>query len=172
MHKERVRIPAYYAVLHRPGMRWAWSIYAANPHSIWGLNWYRGSRFLFTETVKIKQNRTENAKPSRFSRVFLEVPGGLPRDKGIHEALNCHLQALTSVGACFSCGGRLSGIFCGCRAAASKRPSCDCEATLRALRPPRSAVQQALIYQRNPWNLNGFRDFSFRKVWQSLANYN
>ncbi len=48
---------------------------------------YRGSRFLLTETVRIKQNRAENAKPSQFSRVFLEVPGGLRRDNEIQQAL-------------------------------------------------------------------------------------
>ena len=46
-----------------------------------------GARSLLAETAGIKQNQTENAKPSQFSRVFLEVPGGLPRDKGIQQAL-------------------------------------------------------------------------------------
>ena len=47
----------------------------------------RGSRFLLTETVRIKQNRAENAKPSQFSQVFLEVPGGLRRDKEVLQAV-------------------------------------------------------------------------------------
>ena len=42
---------------------------------------------MLTETVRIKQNRAENAKPSQFSRVFLEVPGGLRRDKEILQAV-------------------------------------------------------------------------------------
>ena len=43
---------------------------------------------MLTETVRIEQNRAENAKPSQFSRVFLEVPGGLRRDKGILQTIN------------------------------------------------------------------------------------
>jgi len=42
---------------------------------------------LLTETARIKQNRAENAKPSQFSRVFLEVPGGLRRDNEVQQAL-------------------------------------------------------------------------------------
>ena len=61
--------------------------YAANPHSIRGFSKYRGSRFLLTETVRIKQNRAENAKPSQFCRVFLEVPGGLRRDNEVQQVL-------------------------------------------------------------------------------------
>ena len=68
-------------------MQWVRSTDAANSHSIRGLSCYRGSRFLLTETVRIEQNRAENAKPSQFSRVFLEVPGGLRRDKGILQAV-------------------------------------------------------------------------------------
>ena len=86
-HWKKVRIPAFNAVFHRPGMQWVWSIYAANPHSIRGLSCNRESRFLLTETARIKQNRAENAKPSQFSRVFSEVSGGLRRDKGIQQAL-------------------------------------------------------------------------------------
>ena len=77
--KWKVGIPAYCAVFHRPGMQWVWSTYAANPHSIRGLSCNRESQFLLTETARIKQNRAENAKPSRFSRVFSEVPGSLRR---------------------------------------------------------------------------------------------
>ena len=62
-------------------------MYAANPHSIGFISGCLGSRLLLTETVRIKQNRAENAKPSQFSRVFSEVPGSLRRDKGIQQAL-------------------------------------------------------------------------------------
>ena len=47
---------------------------------------------MLTETARIKQNRAENAKPSQFSRVFLEVPGGLRRDKEILEAITAFLE--------------------------------------------------------------------------------
>jgi len=43
---------------------------------------------LLTEAVRIKQNRAENAKPSQFSRVFVEVSGGLRRDNEILQAEN------------------------------------------------------------------------------------
>ena len=52
---------------------------------------------MFTETVRIKQNRAENAKPSQFSRVFLEVPGGLRRDKEILKALIATGEKLSDV---------------------------------------------------------------------------
>jgi hypothetical protein len=40
---------------------------------------------LLTETAGIKQNQTENAKPSQFSWVVLEAPGDLRKDKGIQQ---------------------------------------------------------------------------------------
>ena len=44
----------------------------------------------------MQQNRAENAKPSRFSRVFSEVPGSLRRDKGIQQEIIV-LQRITSL---------------------------------------------------------------------------
>ena len=93
-----MRIPAFYAAFHCPGMQWVWSTYAANPHSIRGLSCNRESRFLLTETARIKQNRAENAKPSQFSRVFSEVPDSLRRDKGIQQAIIYSLKMLKKPG--------------------------------------------------------------------------
>ena len=70
-----------------------------------------------------------------------------PSRSAVQQALICFLQALTQVGACFYCGGLLFGIFRGCPAEASERPI-NRSAAKRQLRPSRSAVQQALIWNR------------------------
>ena len=60
-----------------------------------------GARSLLAETAGIKQNQTENAKPSQFSRAFSELPGSLRRENRDQET--CKKPWKFNVSGFFSC---------------------------------------------------------------------